>query len=79
MLNENDSQNQLFHIQYTLLGTQSQCTLNKKFDNNYGIQEKIAIHFRSSIAMLKEYFHKVLYIPIDLYYDDAIVGNLFII
>lgn len=67
--------NQLFRFHYNLLGSPTHCSLIPKGNGLYSIQEKIAIHFRSSLRSLKEYFRRVLYIPIDLYYNDTIVGE----
>lgn len=64
-----------FGFQYDLLGTPSIIDLMPKENGLYSIQEKISISFKSSLKTLKEYFQKVFYIPIDLYYNDSIIGN----
>ncbi|KAL5274189.1 CEP120 family protein [Megaselia abdita] len=64
-----------FGFQYDLLGTPSIIDLMPKENGLYSIQEKISISFKSSLKTLKEYFKKVFYIPIDLYYNDSIIGN----
>lgn len=48
-----------FRLNYNLLGSPTQCQLVPKGTNLFSIQEKIAIHFRSSLNSLRKYFDKV--------------------
>lgn len=62
-------------MQYILLGSSTEDRLLTAEDNLlYSIEEKITIHFRSSLSKLREYFQKVFYIPIDLYCDNVLIG-----
>lgn len=64
-----------FRFQYDLLGTPSFVELLPKENGLYSIQEKISINFKSSLKSLNTYFNQIFYIPIDLYYNDSIIGN----
>lgn len=72
---DNPSKCHSFGFQYDLLGTPTKVELIPKENGLYSIQEKISISFKTSLKTLKEYFKKIFYIPIDLYYNDSIIGN----
>ncbi|CRK91673.1 CLUMA_CG005322, isoform A [Clunio marinus] len=76
LLNESQSElsNDLF-INYVLLGNPHTRALDKKFNRQHQIHEKVSINFRSSLALLKEYFDKVFFIPFDVVAGDKILGK----
>lgn len=53
------------------------CEMLKKRDGSYGLQEIIAINIRTSLQVLKNYFKRVFHIPIQICYDDTVIGNYF--
>lgn len=50
------------------------CEMTKKPDGTYSLQEIIAINIRTNLKILQTYFKKVFYIPIQIWYDETIIG-----
>lgn len=61
-------------LNYNLLGNSYICIPKRSYQRTYNIREKIAIQFRTSLQILKEYFKKVFHVPIEIYSGDALVG-----
>lgn len=76
-LRESTGLNEKFEISYNLLGTRSENSkLLRDESGKYLINEKITMRFRSSLDDLKAYFMKIFYIPVDVLYDDEVIGKL---
>lgn len=72
-MNESDRK---FHINYALWGIpHSTQQLEKKFNRIYKLREKVSINFRSSLALLQEFFEKVFYIPFELMSESVVIGS----
>ncbi|XP_055901893.1 uncharacterized protein LOC129938388 isoform X2 [Eupeodes corollae] len=67
--------NPVFRLHYDILGCPTDLILVENSDGIYNINEKITINFKSSLESLKDYLRRVFYIPIDLYYNENIIGN----
>uniref|UniRef100_A0A8D8FY65 Centrosomal protein of 120 kDa n=1 Tax=Culex pipiens TaxID=7175 RepID=A0A8D8FY65_CULPI len=65
-----------FRIRYELLGDSYPCTLEKKPNDRFFIQEKIVINFRTSLHSLKRYFDEVFLIRLEILNGDQVVGLL---
>uniref|UniRef100_A0A8D8KJ51 Centrosomal protein of 120 kDa n=1 Tax=Culex pipiens TaxID=7175 RepID=A0A8D8KJ51_CULPI len=65
-----------FRIRYELLGDSYPCTLEKKPNDRFFIQEKIVINFRTSLQSLKRYFDEVFLIRLEILNGDQVVGIL---
>ncbi|KAL1392784.1 hypothetical protein pipiens_012224 [Culex pipiens pipiens] len=65
-----------FRIRYELLGDSYPCTLEKKPNDRFFIQEKIVINFRTSLQSLKRYFDEVFLIRLEILNGDQVVGLL---
>lgn len=62
-------------INYDLLGNQYMCIPKRNFNRILSIREKIAIHFRSSLVTMQEYFEKIFQIPLEIYSNEKLVGT----
>ncbi|XP_039451406.1 centrosomal protein of 120 kDa [Culex pipiens pallens] len=65
-----------FRIRYELLGDSYPCTLEKKPNDRFFIQEKIVINFRTSLQSLKRYFDEVFLIRLEILNGEQVVGLL---
>lgn len=72
-MNESDPK---FHINYALWGIpHTTRQLEKKFNRIHKLREKVSINFRSSLALLQEFFEKVFHIPFELMSDSVVIGS----
>ncbi|XP_055850099.1 centrosomal protein of 120 kDa isoform X2 [Episyrphus balteatus] len=67
--------NPVFRFHYDIMGSPSDLILVPNTDRVYNINEKITVNFKSSLESLKEYLRRIFYIPVDLYYNENIIGN----
>lgn len=79
LVNPGDSKNSVFRFHYDFLGGPSDLVIVPNSDGVYNIHEKISVNYKSSLESLTEYFRRVFYIPIDLYYNDSIIGKTFLL
>lgn len=72
-----DGDSDKFHIQYILFGSPSEDRLLvPTTGGQFSILEKINIHFRASLATIRDYFQKVFYIPIEVYCNNSVIGRI---
>lgn len=74
---ENPTDETKFQLKYNFPENESPfvCEMTKKGDDTYGLQEIIAINIRTSLPVLQKYFKHVFCIPIQIFYDEAVIGK----
>ncbi|XP_055606169.1 centrosomal protein of 120 kDa [Uranotaenia lowii] len=62
-------------MRYHLLGDNYPCTLERKPNGTFLVQEKIVINFRTSLRSLKRYFTEIFLIQVEFFYEESVVGG----
>ncbi|XP_058824119.1 centrosomal protein of 120 kDa [Topomyia yanbarensis] len=62
-------------LRYDLLGDSYPCTLERRPNGTYSVQEKIVINFRTSLHSLKRYFEEIFTIRLEVLFDGQIIGR----
>lgn len=65
----------IFIFHYDFLGSNSYVEVQMMPSDCYTINEKISLTFKSSLQSLRMYFQRIFYVPINIYYQGAIIAN----
>ncbi|XP_062561644.1 centrosomal protein of 120 kDa [Armigeres subalbatus] len=66
-----------FRMRYDLLGDNYPCSLEKRPNGTFAIQEKIVINFRTTLHSLKRYFEEIFLIRLEVLYAEKVIGRCY--
>nr|XP_029729600.1 centrosomal protein of 120 kDa-like [Aedes albopictus] len=77
LLPEGESDVGSFQARYDLLGDSYPCSLERRPNGTFAIQEKIVINFRTSLHSLKRYFQEVFLIRLEVLCGGTVIGRCY--